>query len=239
MKLQKPWPSNKSINKGSYYGPRKNPVTGQLKKHRGVDVGGTFPVTAAGDGVVTKVAFNGNKRTGGGHVVIIKHADRLHTVYYHGAHATALKVGDRVKAGDFIYTSGTTGASTGNHLHFEVRTGAGGAWGTDVDPVPYLEGLPGTPPAPAPNGVSGKLDKATWKQWQTALKDYGYAGVIDGIPGPMTYKAMQKWAGVEQDGIIGPNTRKAVQKKLKVTADGKWGKITISALQRLLNTGKI
>ena len=101
--------------------------------------------------------------------------------------------------------------------------------------VPYLAG--GAPVAS--NKVSGRLDKATWKQWQTALREYGYKGRIDGIPGKMTYTAMQKWAGVKADGIIGPNTRKAVQAKLGVKADGKWGKLTISALQRKLNAGEI
>jgi peptidoglycan hydrolase-like protein with peptidoglycan-binding domain len=64
-------------------------------------------------------------------------------------------------------------------------------------------------------------------------------GRIDGIPGKMTYTAMQKWAGVKADGIIGPNTRRAVQSKLGVKPDGKWDKLTISELQRQLNTGKI
>jgi peptidoglycan hydrolase-like protein with peptidoglycan-binding domain len=87
--------------------------------------------------------------------------------------------------------------------------------------------------------VSGRLDKTTWKQWQTALREYGYRGRIDGVPGKMTYTAMQKWAGVKADGIIGPNTRRAVQSKLGVKPDGKWDKLTISELQRKLNTGKI
>lgn len=233
MKLQNPWPSDRTINSGSYYGTRKNPVTGQIKKHRGVDVGGTFPVTAAGDGIVKKVSYNGNKRTGGGHVVIIEHGPRLYTVYYHGREATKLKVGQRVKAGDFIYTSGSTGASTGAHLHFEVRTGIGGAWGTDVDPVPYLQGQI----APKPSGVSGRLDKATWMQWQTFLKSHGYAGRIDGVPGAMTYGAIQQWSGAPKTGRLDVATKKAVQAKLGLTQDGVWGRMTISELQRRLNSG--
>ena len=230
MKLQTPWPADKSINKNSPFGWRVHPISKKKKFHNGVDVAGSFPVTAAADGVVSHVGYS---RTGGGHTVLIDHGEIV-TVYYHGAHATALKQGQRVQAGDFIYTSGTTGASTGNHLHFEVRK-RGGVWGQVLDPELYLDGK-----APAPvNNVSGKLDKATWKQWQTALKEYGYSGRIDGIPGKMTYKAMQKWAGVKQDGIIGANTRRAVQSKLGVKADGKWSKMTISELQRRLNKGSI
>ena len=100
--------------------------------------------------------------------------------------------------------------------------------------------LSGRAPKPV-NKVSGRLDKATWKQWQTALKAAGHmpVGRIDGIPGPMTYRAIQRWAGVKDDGILGPNTRRAVQAKLGVKADGKWGRITISELQRQLNRGEI
>jgi hypothetical protein len=108
-------------------------------------------------------------------------------------------------------------------------------WGNTADPELYISDR-----APvASNRVSGRLDKATWMQWQTALREYGYKGRIDGVPGKMTYTAMQKWAGVKADGIIGPNTRRAVQSKLGVKPDGKWDKLTISELQRQLNTGKI
>jgi len=229
MRLQQPWPKGKTINKASPYGWRRHPISGKRKFHRGVDVAGSFPVTAAGDGVVGHIGWS---RSGGGHVVGIDHGS-LWTFYYHGAHATKLRKGQRVEAGDAIYTSGTTGASTGNHLHFEVRKSK--TWGNTVDPELYLSER-----APvASNKVSGRLDKTTWKQWQTALKDYGYKGRIDGIPGRHTYTAMQKWAGCKADGIIGPNTRRAVQTKLGVKPDGKWGKLTISALQRKLNAGKI
>ena len=128
MKLQNPWPEGYSINKNSPFGYRIHPISGKKKFHNGVDVAGSFPVTAAADGVVSKVGW---APTGGGHTVLIDHGDIV-TVYYHGAHKTALRKGQRVHAGDFIYTSGTTGASTGNHLHFEVRR-RGGRWGNTLD----------------------------------------------------------------------------------------------------------
>jgi murein DD-endopeptidase MepM/ murein hydrolase activator NlpD len=53
-------------------------------------------VTAAGDGVVGHVGFS---RTGGGHVVGIDHG-AVWTFYYHGAHATKLRKGQRVEAGE-------------------------------------------------------------------------------------------------------------------------------------------
>jgi hypothetical protein len=167
--------------------------------------------------------------------VTIQHENNLFTTYYHGAHQSALKIGQRVKTGDFVYTSGTTGLSTGDHLHFEVRTTKTGG---QVDPVPYLQGSPSV--VPPPSNVNGNLDTATWKAWQTALKAKGfYNGILDGKPGTMTARAIQEWAGVKADGQIGLATRKAVQRKLGLKDDGVWGKITISELQRQLNAGKI
>jgi hypothetical protein len=240
MKLYNPWPKGKTIR--SPFGWRTHPITKKRSFHRGVDVGGSFPVTAAQDGKVVHVSADWHKltkkqqqRQSGGNVVTIQHENNLFTTYYHGAHQSALTVGQRVKTGDFIYTSGTTGLSTGNHLHFEVRTTRTGG---QVDPVPYLQGSPSV--APSPSNVSGRLDAATWKAWQTALKAKGfYKGIPDGKPGPMTARAIQEWAGVKADGNIGPITRRAVQRKLGVKEDGIWGRMTISELQRRLNAGKI
>lgn len=133
-RLQNPWPEGRTINARSRFGPRVHPITGKQAFHHGVDVAGSFPVTAAADGTVMKVGWS---PTGGGHTVLISHGDIV-TVYYHGAHKTALRKGQAVKAGDFIYTSGSTGASTGAHLHFEVRRGPQGRWGDTMDPEKFL-----------------------------------------------------------------------------------------------------
>ena len=251
MKLVCPAPGQKIT---SPYGPRIHPISKQVgKMHRGIDYGGQFNVVSAGDGIVTKVSYNGNKRTGGGHVVIIKHANNLFTVYYHGREATKLKVGDRVIAGQFVYVAGTTGASTGNHLHFEVRNGSHGQWGTNVDPNLHFAGNGGkvkdiakavSAPEPAKLRCDGRLNRGTWKALQAALKSHGYSGILDGRPGTMTYKALQTAVGAKADGKIGPNTRKAVQEHLKKKGfyssaiDGVWGRGTISALQLCLNANK-
>jgi len=230
MKLHNPWPTDRSINKNSPYGWRVHPITGKRAFHQGVDVAGSFPVTVAGDGVVRHIGYSA---IGGGHVVGVDHGS-VWTFYYHGARATGLRLGQRVDAGALIYQSGSTGASTGAHLHFEVRKSR--RWGNTVDPVPYLAG--GAPVAS--NRVSGRLDKGTWTQWQTALHEGGYKpGRIDGKPERMTYAAIQRWAGVKDDGIIGAGTRRAVQGKIGVKQDGVWGRLTISELQRQLNEGII
>jgi murein DD-endopeptidase MepM/ murein hydrolase activator NlpD len=232
MRLSKPWPDGFTINPNGKYGMRKHPITGRQTKHRGLDVAGTFPVTSAAPGVVTHIGWSPK---GGGHTVVIDHGE-VHTAYYHGAHKTGLRVGQRVEAGTFIYTSGTTGASTGVHLHFEVRRGPRGAWGTDVDPTPYLNGNA----AVSTLKVSGREDRATWKQWQTWLQAQKfYQGRIDGVAGPMTYRAIQAWVGTPQTGKLDLPTRKAVQERIGVTPDGVWGRSTWSTLQRKLNEGSL
>jgi murein DD-endopeptidase MepM/ murein hydrolase activator NlpD len=252
MKLYNPAPKRPIT---SPYGPRRHPITGEVgRMHRGIDYGGTFDVLAAGDGIVHKISYNGNKRSGGGHVVILKHGTRLFTVYYHGAHRTRLNVGDRVKAGDVIYRSGATGAATGPHLHFEVRVGVNGQWGTDTDPNIYLTGSKpdvntGSNAYKVSVTVNGRENAETWRAWQTALKArWDFRGIIDGKPAQMTWSAIQRSCGKHYtgriDGIPGPLTRRAVQLRLQEMKyysgqiDGAWGRITWSAIQRSLNEGK-
>lgn len=103
----------------SGFGPRRHPILGYNKMHKGVDFAaptGT-PIYAAGDG---KVEFAG-RRGGYGNYVKIRHNDNYATAYAH-AHrfAKGIKNGTRVKQGQVIAYVGTTGRSTGPHLHYEV-----------------------------------------------------------------------------------------------------------------------
>lgn len=152
MRLSQPWPDGYTINARSPYGWRRHPITGRRTFHHGVDVAlpvGT-PLTAPADGVVVK---KGNGPSGGV-TLILKHEDNRHTVYYHLQKPSHLAKGAQVKRGDLIAYSGNTGASTGPHLHFEVRRSA--RWGDTVDPMPYLqaeetvEWLPEPEPVPEP-----------------------------------------------------------------------------------------
>ena len=235
MRLSQPWSDPYKINARSPYGWRRHPITGKRTFHHGVDVAMPVgsPLTAPADGVIV---HKGNGASGGV-TLIIKHADDLFTVYYHLQKPSHLGKGVRVIEGDLIAFSGNTGASTGPHLHFEVRTPSR-RWGGTVDPVPFLQGAPSV--APAPLKVDGKLGRNTWKAFQTALKNAGYyTGVPDGRPGIMTYRAVQAWAGATVDGRLGPETRRKVQERLGVKSDGVWGRITVSELQRQLNQGRI
>ena len=234
MRLSQPWPDPYKINARSPYGWRVHPITKKRTFHHGIDVAmpvGT-PLTAPADGVVVKKGFGSS----GGHTLILKHSDDVFSVYYHLEKPSHFMVGSRVEESELIAFSGNTGASTGPHLHFEVRKSA--RWGDTVDPVPYLQGAPSVVHAPLP--VDGRLNRATWKAWQSALKNAGhFRGVLDGRPGPITYRAIQTWVGAPVTGRWDRETRVRVQERLGVKADGVFGRITISELQRSLNQGRI
>jgi hypothetical protein len=227
----------------SGFGWRVHPITKKRTFHRGIDYGGVFDVLVAGEGKVVHVSPDwaslgaaAKRKQSGGNVVIIQHAADCYTAYFHGAYKSPLRVGQRVLPGDVIYRSGSTGLSTGNHLHFEVRTKQSSG---HVDPIPYLNA--NSTPTASHNTikVTGRLNNETWKAWQEELRDYGYTGIIDGNPGPMTHRAIQRWAGVPETGVLGSETRKAVQKKLGLKPDGVWGPVTVSAIQRGINDGTL
>jgi murein DD-endopeptidase MepM/ murein hydrolase activator NlpD len=156
VQLSQPWPEGYTINARSPFGPRVHPITGKRTFHHGVDVAlpvGT-PLTAPADGVVVK---KGNGPSGGV-TLILKHEDNRHTVYYHLQKPSHLAKGEKVKRGELIAYSGNTGASTGPHLHWELRKSA--RWGDTIDPVPHLQEPPVEPtpepveiPKPLPPGV--------------------------------------------------------------------------------------
>ena len=57
---------------------------------------------------------------------------------------------------------------------------------------------------------------------------------VDGVRGPMTTKAIQRWVGTAQDGQFGPKTTRALQQKVGTPVDGQWGSKSEAALQRKL-----
>lgn len=123
----------------SNFGRRKG-GNGISSNHRGTDFGvaENTNITAAADGIVTEVGSGG----GYGNYVIIKHGTKS-TLYAH-LNRALVRVGQVVKNGQVIAKSGGrkgapgAGASTGPHLHFEVRDNGGpGAQGR-VDPKGFF-----------------------------------------------------------------------------------------------------
>ena len=120
----------------SGYGWRIHPITKQRKFHSGVDFaapGGT-PIQATTAGRVIGVYHS--SRGYGNHVMIQDGKGYVH-LYGHMSR-TAANVGSLVMRGSRIGYVGTTGASTGNHLHYEVRFN-----GASVNPKPWYSSARG------------------------------------------------------------------------------------------------
>jgi len=115
------------------FGPRPElPLPGVLPFHSGTDLaaGCGSPVYAASAGVVAQTGQFGTY----GNWVLIDHGDGVTTGYAHIADgATLVVTGQTVTAGEVIASVGSTGASTGCHLHLEVRID-----GTALDPQPFF-----------------------------------------------------------------------------------------------------
>lgn len=102
----------------SSFGYRKNPVTGNLIFHKGVDLAaprGTG-VFACADGVVIASEYDAVY----GNYLIIRHDDSRESLYGH-LETKKIELHQRAKSGSIIGTVGSTGQSTGPHLHFEIH----------------------------------------------------------------------------------------------------------------------
>lgn len=130
------WPISPKSDVSSGFGWRVAPCAGCSSDHQGVDFdpGYGTAIHVIADGVVVESSSDG----GLGQHIVVKHeidGKMVESVYGHmifGSQTVA--VGDKVKRGDVIGDVGSTGASTGPHLHFEIRPGGGDA----VEPLAWL-----------------------------------------------------------------------------------------------------
>lgn len=122
------WPVSGTISSG--FGARSSPGGVGSTFHEGLDisVGEGTPIRAAKGGTVISASYNG----GYGNYTCVDHGSALSTCYAHQSQF-AVTSGQAVDQGQVIGYSGNTGASTGPHLHFEVRIN-----GVATDPMGYL-----------------------------------------------------------------------------------------------------
>jgi murein DD-endopeptidase MepM/ murein hydrolase activator NlpD len=114
----------------SLFGNRKDPFTGRLAFHPGIDFAAPQGTTvlSAGAGIVS---FAG-QISGYGNAIEITHPGGVISLYGHLS-AFIVQQGDKVDTGTPIGRVGSTGRSTGPHLHFELRRAD-----SSVNPAPYL-----------------------------------------------------------------------------------------------------
>ncbi|WP_223642799.1 M23 family metallopeptidase [Corallococcus sp. EGB] len=114
----------------SLYGERWHPITGQLRRHSGVDLAAFRgqPVAVAEKGVVLRAGWNGDH----GKMVEVQHDGQWVTRYSHLSEVL-VTTGEVLAKGDVVGLAGDTGLATGVHVHFEL-------WhdGASMDPLEAL-----------------------------------------------------------------------------------------------------
>ena len=116
----------------SPFGYCVQPVPGVNPFHGGTDIGAACnsPVRAAHTGVVVYAGWFGTY----GNFILIQHDNGIETGYAHIVNGGIMVgFGQAVSVGQQIARVGSTGASTGCHLHFEVRIN-----GSAVDAQPFM-----------------------------------------------------------------------------------------------------
>ena len=121
---QKQWTSSypsityplKSIKVTSPYGYRRDPFTGKLSWHNGLDLRAkNEPTYAMMDGIVEKIGYDNRS----GNYVILKHGN--YRVSYCHLSSIIVRKGEYVYPGIIVGVTGDTGRSTGSHLHLTCK----------------------------------------------------------------------------------------------------------------------
>jgi hypothetical protein len=166
-------------------------------------------------------------------------------VFFNFGHGLAVHVewvekvldGNRIQTIGFNTSSGMTGSqNNGDGVFRRIRSASSGVEGygyPTYKPEPVAakpaSALPavGRKPKLAVDGVFGPNTVRAFQR---------YLGVTaDGIWGRNSKRALQRKVGASQDGVVGPKTVKGLQKLVGAKVDGQWGPATTRYLQSYLN----
>ena len=127
----------------SPFGMRQDPMDkSKQQMHKGIDIRCKHDTVLATENGGKVVSVNQNVNTAGGKSITVEYnredGSKVQTTYMHLSEVN-VKVGDAVSAGQKIGVTGNTGTrTTGEHLHFGVKTIAADGTSRDVDPSSYL-----------------------------------------------------------------------------------------------------
>lgn len=127
----------------SPFGMRQDPMDkSKQQMHKGIDIRCKHDAVLATENGGKVVVVNQNVNTAGGKSITVEYdredGSKVQTTYMHLSEVN-VKVGDAVSAGQKIGVTGNTGTrTTGEHLHFGVKTIAADGTSRDVDPSSYL-----------------------------------------------------------------------------------------------------
>lgn len=170
---------------------RRNPVTGIVQPHWGIDLVGFDPIHSPVAGIVTFAGYNG----GAGIEVRIREWGTNDVIRLLHNRALNVRAGNHVGEGTVVAWMGSTGQSTGPHCHEETRPGGGQA----IDPnlwYSWRNAQPaGKPTEPKPEIKRRKQDMihAAWRD------DNGSIAIQTQPRGRITLISdWDVWAGITQ-----------------------------------------
>lgn len=127
----------------SPFGMRQDPMDkSKQQMHKGIDIRCKHDAVLATENGGKVIVVNQNVNTAEGKSIMVEYnredGSKVQTTYMHLSEVN-VKVGDAVSAGQKIGVTGNTGTrTTGEHLHFGVKTIAADGTSRDVDPSSYL-----------------------------------------------------------------------------------------------------
>ena len=127
----------------SPFGMRQDPMDkSKQQMHKGIDIRTNHESVLATENNGKVVSVNQNTNTAGGKSVTVEYnrndGSKVQCTYLH-LDSIAVKPGDTVNVGQKLGISGNTGTrTTGEHLHFGVKTIAADGTKRDIDPAVYL-----------------------------------------------------------------------------------------------------
>lgn len=114
----KGWPISNGIDQiTSSFGLKTNPISNELRFHKGIDIKaptGTL-IQSTGDGWISEIGYKPNT----GNYILIKHNDLYSTRYLHLSKIEVTN-NQKIKKGEIIGLVGNSGISLTPHLHYEV-----------------------------------------------------------------------------------------------------------------------
>lgn len=120
----------------SAFGWRTHPITGKRRLHAGADLvtsKANEPIIAPEDGLILEARKSTAPGGGYGYFVKMRGISGATHLFAHLVQdSITVKKGERVKQAQRLGIMGTTGASTGVHLHWEVRGKI------PVDPIAWM-----------------------------------------------------------------------------------------------------
>ncbi|HAK47519.1 MAG TPA: M23 family peptidase [Spirochaeta sp.] len=123
------YPTRGRLSSG--FGYRPDPFTGKIRFHNGLDLANALGtrVAATMSGIIADV---GDRPSGYGKYVIVKHPNGYQSLYGHLSRVT-VREGQYISQGEKLGEMGNTGRSTGPHLHFSIYKN-----NSPVNPANYL-----------------------------------------------------------------------------------------------------